>query len=71
MALLNYFKVKRQPKESSSGPSEEKLQLPDPHGPLSERVPSSAIEAANQQVAEVLTAPVSREPYFKSTPAQR
>ena len=45
--------------------------MPNPCGPLSARVPSSAIEAANKHVAEVLTAPASRGPYFKITPAQR
>ena len=34
-------------------------------------VPSSAIEAANGQVKEVLTVPANRGPYFKLTPAQR
>jgi len=65
MSILNYFKC--QPK----GSSEEKLQLPDPRGPLCARVPSSAIEVANRQVAKVLTAPACRGPYFKLTPAQR
>ena len=69
MSILNYFK--RHPKGTSSGSSEDKLQLPDPRGPLCARVPSSAIDAANKQVAKVLTAPVSRGPYFKLTPAQR
>ena len=69
MSILNYFK--RFPKESSGNSSEENLQLPDPRGPLCASVPSSAIEAANGQVAEVLTAPATRGPYFKLTPAQR
>jgi len=30
-----------------------------------------AIKAANGQVTEVLTAPATRGPYFKLTPAQR
>ena len=38
---------------------------------MSASVPSSAIEAANRQVAEVLTAPAARGPYFKLTAAQR
>ena len=67
MSILNYFK--RYPKESSSGSSEDKLQLPDLRGPLCACVPSSAIDVANKQVAKVLTGPVSRGPYFKLTPA--
>ena len=51
--------------------SKENLQLPDPRGPLCASVPSSAIEAANGQVAEVLTAPAARGPYFKLTAAHR
>ena len=63
MSILNYFK--HHPKGSSSGSFEDELQLPDPRGPLYARVSSSAINAANKQVTEVLTAPVSRGPYFK------
>ena len=66
MSILSYFK--RCLKGSSS---EDKLQLSDPHGLLSARVPSSAIEAANKHVSEVLTAPASRGPYFKLTLAER
>ena len=69
MSILNYFK--RHPKGSSLGSSEDKLQLPDPRGPLCALVPSSAINAANKQVTKVLTVPVRRGPYFKLTPAQR
>ena len=69
MSILKY--VKRYPKELSGNPSEENFQLPDPRGPLCTTVPSSAIKAANEQVAEVLTAPATRGPYFKLTPAQR
>lgn len=35
------------------------------------QVPSSAIKAANGLVSEVLTAPATRELYFKLTPVQR
>ena len=69
MSILTYCKLL--PKESPGNSSKENLQLPDPRGPLSTSVPSSAIEAANGQVAEVLTAPAARGPYFKLTAAQR
>ena len=50
---------------------EDKLQLPDPHGPSCACVPSLAIEAANKHIVEVLTATASRGWYFKLTPGQR
>ena len=43
MALLRYFKA-----------SGDTAKLPDPRGPLSTKVPSSAIESANAEVKRVI-----------------
>lgn len=69
MSILKYFKPL--PKSSSNTDLSEKLQLPDLRGPLSVHVSSSAIEAANRQVADVLTVPKASGPYGKLIDAQR
>ena len=46
MSILKYFKPIKKGKE---------LALPDPNGLLSEQVPSSSIEAANNKVSEIIT----------------
>ena len=71
MALLRYFKLKR-----------ERQQLPDPNGPLSLKVPSSGISAANLCVSKLLdktsgdsngecSVTGARGPYTVFTPAQK
>ena len=69
MALLQYFKLKK-----------ERQYLPNPNGPLSVKVPSSGIAAANLHVSKLLdktNASVSsgdagtRGPYTVFTPAQK
>ena len=78
MSILKYCKpVCKKEKEFAS---------PDPSGPLSERVPSSSIEAANNKVSELIANPLEssseseihpsqskmkRKPYLILTPAQR
>lgn len=60
MALLKYFKVKKSP-------------LPDPEGPLSERVSTECIKGANDEVSLILNGdqPNKRSPYLKATPEQK
>ena len=69
MSIRKYFK-----------PVQKDVSLPNPHGPLSSKVPSGAIEAANDRVSETVTPSGSgsgnmnntaRGPYTKLTPAQR
>ena len=78
MSILKYFKPICK--------KEKDFALPDPSGPLSERVPSSSIEAANKKVSELLANPLEssseqevhpsqsktkRKPYLILDPAQR
>ena len=74
MALLQYFKLKKQ-----------KDSLPDPNGPLSQKIPSSGIASANACVRKLLVldsssnegegssagSSTSRGPYTVLTPAQK
>ena len=65
MSILNYFR-----------PVKQKLDLPDPSGPLS-KLPSTAIASANVKVlaaledGEEMKKKVSRGPYLSLTPAQK
>ena len=61
-------------------PVQKDVSLPNPHGPLSSKVPPGAIEAANDRVSETIkpsrsssgnTSNTARGPYTKLTPAQR
>ena len=72
-SILHYFK-------SALKDDERDVSLPNPHGPLSSKVPSGAIEIANKKVAEIVAPPTaadseptssSRKRYIKLTPAQR
>ena len=78
MSILKYFKPVCK--------KEKDFVLPDPSGPLSERVPSSSIEAANKKVSELIANPLEssseqevhpsqsktkRKRYLILTPAQR
>ena len=62
MALYRYFKVH----------SADSI-LPDPRGPLSKKVPSTAIASANEEVKSVVQQPAKRArgPYTKFTAEQR
>ena len=69
MSIRKYFK-----------PVKKDVSLPNPHGPLSSKVPPGAIEAANDRVSETVkpsgsgsgnTSNTARGPYTKLTPAQR
>ena len=69
MALLQYFKLKKQ-----------KEHLPDPNGPLSQKIPSSRISSANACVGKLpafdsegtsSTTCQSQGPYTVLTPAQK
>ena len=65
--ILKYYKpVSLQSSASSS-------KMPDPNGPLSKKVPSTAIELANSKVLELMDKPCGhpRPPYLILTPAQR
>ena len=70
--ILQYFKLKRQ-KESLPSP------LPDPNGPLSQKIPSSGIVSANACVGKLPVldsgsnegSSTSRGPYAVLTPAQK
>ena len=79
MLIVKYFKPVCK--------KEKDFALPDPSGPLSKRVPSSSIEAANKKVSELLANPLQssseqeqvhpsksktkRKPYLILDPAQR
>ena len=72
-SILHYFK-------SALKDDERDVSLPNPHEPLSSKVPSGAIEIANKKVAEIVAPPTaadseptssSRKRYIKLTPAQR
>ena len=68
MSRLQYFKKQ----EKTSSPSGDNL--PDPTGPLSEKIPSKAIVTANQKVMEVLEKQGGksiRGHYHTLTPAQK
>lgn len=56
MALLKYL-IKKTDKPSSKNSTD--LFLPEPNGPLSERIPSVAISKANEAVKEVHAATLS------------
>ena len=60
MALFRYFK-------------REKNNLPDPHGPLAQSVPSTSIEAANSEVRSVIESQNNKKrgQYAKYTPEQK
>ena len=52
------------------------MYLPNPHGPLSRKVPPGAIEATNQRVSEIIqpssgSTSNTKASYTKLTPAQR
>ena len=62
--LLGYFKLCR--KDSCQ------ISLPNPTGPLSEKVDSAAIEEANKEVTAVIVSTGSKcQPYLKLTDEQR
>ena len=62
--LLRYFKLCR--KDSCQ------ISLPNPTGPLSEKVDSAAIEEANKEVIAVIASTGGkRQPYLKLTDEQR
>ena len=68
MSILQYFKKQ----EKTTSLSEDNL--PDPKGPLSEKIPSKAIFTANQKVMEVLEKQGEksvRGHYHTLTPAQK
>ena len=65
MSILRYMR-----------PLKQKSDLPNPMGPLSEKVPSSAISAANKNVTKALNDAQERKkrtrgPYLSLTPAQK
>jgi len=66
-SIFKYFK----PVESSSSFTTQTL--PDPDGPLNEKVPAKAIDLANAEVEQLEASPCSghRLPYLILTPAQR
>ena len=68
MSVLQYFKKQQKPTSSLSEDN-----LPDPKGPLSEKIPSKAILTANEKVTEVLKQGEKsvRGPYHTLTPAQK
>ena len=62
--LLRYFKLCR--KDSCQ------ISLPNPTGPLSEKVDSAAIEKGNKEVSAVIASTGGkRQPYLKLTDEQR
>ena len=69
--------VKKSETDNSSSIVSE-VQLPDPHGPLSNKVPSEAIAMSNATITETImeskeaaTTKKKRGPYLHLTPAQR
>ena len=74
MSILKY--MKRYSSSSSDQPQSSRDTLPDSSGPLSGKVPSEAIAAANKEVTKVLDKPCKddksgRGPYLTLTSAQR
>ena len=69
MSILSYLKV------ISKSPSDQKhSDLPDPTGPLSEKIPSSTIATVNAKVTSAVERPAgagSRGPYSHLTPEQK
>ena len=69
MSILNYLKV-----ISKSSSDQEHSDLPDPTGPLSEKIPSSTIATVNAKVTSAVERPAgagSRGPYSHLTPEQK
>jgi len=66
-SILKYFR----PVRSSSSLTTQTL--PDPAGPLSEKVPAKAIKLANTEVEQLEASPHGRHrsPYLILTPAQQ
>jgi len=64
MSILKYF--------CRDAENATRKRLPDPHGPLSNEVPSSAIKRANNSVVPIIKEVESgkRGPYLILTPAQ-
>ena len=82
MLILKYFKPLRKDERKDDKEKDTYIILPNPHGPLSIKVPPGAIEATNQKVSEINIRPSSgstvgstvtssRGSYIKLTPAQR
>ena len=75
-SILYYF---NSASKSAQKDDEKDVCLPNPHGPLSSKVPPGAIEIANKKVAEIVAPPIAdsepissaRKHYIKLTPAQR
>jgi len=53
MSILNYYEVIRKARNNSSG-------LPDPRGPLSDKIPTDAIKSANAVVTKAITSETSQ-----------
>ena len=66
MTLYNYFS--RSSSNSSTSPD-----IPDPNGPLSEKLPSSKISSINKEVSDAVKADrtKTRAPYIKLTQKEK
>ena len=80
MSISKYFQPVKKSETDNSSSIVSEVQLPDPYGPLSSKVPSEAIAMANcnatitetvMESKEAATTKKKRRPYLYLTPAQR
>ena len=75
MSILQYYKVVRKSRSNDEFISSSGIQLPDPRGSLSDKIPTDAIRCANAAVTKAITkSETSRKkkgPYLYLTDAQR
>ena len=76
MSILKYFQPVKKSETDKSSSIVSEVQLPDPHGLLSNKVPPEAIAMANATITktimeskEAATTKKKREPYLHLTPA--